>query len=163
MSNNSGWLVDYYYRHTQITEALALATRGAATQSRQGLVTYAHLAERLSRFDDAEQSYREAATHYQDASALIGFYYRTVVVRNDSRYAAALKTELARVFPKGLTPVDTLGGRPARAVIINSDNDLVRKAGLFIGFIIGLEGLRIVNLEQSHSRSMRSSSRTTSS
>ena len=149
MSNSSGWLVTYYLRNKQVADALALAERGAATQSWQGLVTVASLAERLSRFEDAEAAYREAATHYQNPSQLLGFYYRAVVVRKQTRYEAAWTADLARVFPQGLTQVPTGAGKPALAVAINSDSELSRRAGLLIGdLIVGLEGYRVENFDQ---------------
>jgi hypothetical protein len=114
MSNTSGWLVTYYLRYGQTDEALA--QRGAHTQSWQGLVTSASLAERLGRFEEAEATYREAATHYQNPSQLLGFYYRAVIVRKDTFYQAAWKAELERVFPHGLTPVPTGAGKPAHGL-----------------------------------------------
>jgi tetratricopeptide (TPR) repeat protein len=149
MSSASGWLVTYYLRHGQIDEALALAQRGADTQSWQGLVTFASLAERLGRFEEAEATYREAATHYQNPSQLLGFYYRAVLVRKETRYEAAWKAELERVFPDGLTPVPTEASKPARAVLLNSDSEIARRAGLMIGdLIVGVEGHRVENFEQ---------------
>lgn len=149
MSNASGWLVSYYLRNKQIDDALSLAERGAATQSWRGLVTFAYLQERLSHFEEAEAAYREASTHYDNPSQLLGFYYRAVVVRKETRDEGAWKTELARVFPEGLAPVETGGGRPAHAVAINSDSALARGAGLLIGdLIVGLEGYRVESFDQ---------------
>jgi hypothetical protein len=148
-ANGSGWLVTYYLRHKRIDDALALAERGAATQSWQGLVTLAYLAERLSRFAEAEAGYREAATHYQNLSQLLGFYYRDVVVRKRTRYDGAWTAALARVFPQGLVQVPSTTGRPMHAIAINSDTTVSRQAGLFIGdLIVGLEGYRVETLDQ---------------
>jgi tetratricopeptide (TPR) repeat protein len=133
LSNTSGWLVTYYLRNKQIDDALSLAERGASTESWQGLVTFAYLAERLGRFEEAEAAYREAARHYQNTSQLLGFYYRAVVVRKEARDKEAWKTELARVFPQGLTPVPAGAVKPAHGVLINSDSELSRGAGLLIG------------------------------
>jgi hypothetical protein len=149
VSNASGWLVTYYFRNGQINDALALAERGARTQSGQGLVTSAYLSERLGRIAEAESMYREEADHYKNPSQLLGFYYRAVVVRKETDFAAEWKTELARVFPEGLTPVPTGNVAPAHGVVINSDSQVARRAGLFIGdIIVGIEGYRVENFDQ---------------
>jgi tetratricopeptide (TPR) repeat protein len=149
LSNSSGWLVTYYLRHRQIDEALALAQRGADTQSWRGLVTSAYLAERLGRFEKAEATYREAATHYQNPSQLLGFYYRAVIVRKETMYQATWKAELDAVFPQGLLPVPTDAGKPLHGVVINTNSRFSRFAGLLIGdLIVGLEGYRVENLDQ---------------
>ena len=149
ISNYSGWLVNYDFRGGRVDDALALAERSAGTKSWQGLVTYAYLAERLGRMEEAEATYREAATHYRNPSQLLGFYYRAVTVRKDMRYEAAWKTELERVFPHGLTPVPIDAARPAHAVVMNSDSERSRRAGLLIGdLIVGLEGHQVESYEQ---------------
>jgi tetratricopeptide (TPR) repeat protein len=148
-SSTSGWLVTYYLRHKQIDEALALAQRGADTQSWQGLVTSASLAERLGRFEEAEATYGEAARHYQNPSQLLGFYYRAVIDRKEARYDTAWAAELERVFPQGLTPVPIGAGKPPHGVVVNSDTALSRRAGLLIGdLIVGVEGHRVENFDQ---------------
>lgn len=149
VASSSGWLVTYYFRTGKIDEARALAQRGADTGSWQGLVTYAYLEERLSRFQEAEAAYREAAVHYQNPSQLLGFYYRAVVGRKEPRYDAEWKAALAPVFPEGLVPVPAGNATPAHAVAINSDSELSRRAGLFIGdLIVGLEDYRVENYAQ---------------
>jgi tetratricopeptide (TPR) repeat protein len=149
LSNASGWLVTYYYRHGRTAAALALAERSSGTGSLQGLVTAGHLYEQLGRAEEAEAAYQSAARGYDDWSQLLGFYYRAVTVRKQLEFEPAWKTSLARVFPNGLAPVTTDEAKPERGVVVTRDNEKSRKAGLQAGdIIVGLEGLRVDNLQQ---------------
>jgi hypothetical protein len=89
MSNWSGWLVSYYYKHGRTAAAVDLANRSAGTSAFAGLVTAGYLYERLGRIDDAEKMYREAADRYNEPSQLLGFYYRAVVVHQQKRFENA--------------------------------------------------------------------------
>jgi tetratricopeptide (TPR) repeat protein len=149
LSNSSGWLVGYYYRHGRTAAALALAERSASTAAWQGTVTAALLYERLGRVEEAETAYRSAASGYDDPAQLIGFYYRAVVVRKQMQFEPAWKASLARVFPNGLVPVIADETKPARGVVVTKDNARSRKAGLQADdIIVGLEGWRVDNLQQ---------------
>jgi tetratricopeptide (TPR) repeat protein len=149
MANNAGWLVDYYFEKGRTAPALALAERAGNTGAYQGLIIQSYLYERLGRFDDAERTYREAATGYNRPEALIGFYYRAVNVRKQNAYEAVFKQHLAEVFPDGLVAVASAETQPATGVIVMKDSELSRAAGLQAGdIIVGLEGWRVDNLRQ---------------
>ena len=149
-ANSSEWLVTYYSDHGQLPRALALAARSAATGSLRGLLTAAHLYERLKRFEEAEVFYKHANGTYRDAGQLLGFYYRAINVRKQVEYQGAWDALLPTVFPHGLQPVPkSFDAQPATAVIITDDNATVRKAGFQTGdLIVGLEGFRIENVKQ---------------
>jgi hypothetical protein len=149
MAASSGWLVEYYRRSDKTDRALALAERSAATGSWQGLVTAASLYEKLGRFEDAEKSFREAADRYENPSQLLGFYYRDINDRKQSRYKDAWNEAIGRVFPSGLVPTTAGNAKPTSGVVFMSDNILVKEAGLLIGdIVVGLEGWRVDSFDQ---------------
>jgi tetratricopeptide (TPR) repeat protein len=149
LSNSSDWLVNYYYRQGRTTAALALAERAAGTGAYRGLLTMAHLDERLGRAAAAEDAYRRAATGYDNWSQLIGFYYRAVHVRHEARFEDAWKMALARYFPAGLAPVTTSDTHPDSGVAVINDSVRSRKAGLRAGdIVVGLEGWSVSNYDQ---------------
>jgi len=148
-ANSASWLVTYYVEHGQTAAAISLAEEAGSTGAQAGLTTQAHLYERLGRLDDAERVYRNADESYERPEGLIGFYYRSVNVRKQTSYAAALDEQLGRVFPGGLVAVSANSGSPATGVIVTKDSELSRAAGLQAGdIIIGLEGWRVDNLPQ---------------
>jgi tetratricopeptide (TPR) repeat protein len=148
ISNASGWLVSHYLRTRKVKPALQLAEQSARTGSFKGLLTLASLYERLERWDEAEKIYGQAASRYNNPSPRLGFYYRAVQLHRQAKFEPAWKKELAAVFPQGLTTV-ARDRRPQRGVVVSSDNDLVRRAGLQSGdIIIGVEGWRVDDYRQ---------------
>ena len=98
---------------------------------------------------EAEQAYRQAADHYDNATQLLGFYYRAVEVRKQTKYRDAWDTARERVFPNGLVRLTPSDARPAHGVIVTKDNPDVRAKGLQTGdIIIGLEGWQVDTLEE---------------
>jgi hypothetical protein len=149
MSNNAGWLVNYYLDRGKTAAAEALAERAGGVGGGDGLVTKAYLDERLGRLNDAEQGYRSVENRYNRPAELTGFYYRAVNVYNRSAYKPLLDERLARVFPQGMVAIAELKTKPETGVIITKDSELSRAAGLQAGdLIIGLEGWRVENLPQ---------------
>jgi len=149
LSNWSGWLVSYYYRHGRLRSALDLADRAASTGAAVGLNTKGYLYERLGRVREAEALFRDAAVHYKNWAQLLGFYYRAVNVRHQTEFDEAWKLALARVFPDGLVRVTTNEAQPAHGLVVVKDNARSRAAGLQAGdIIVGLEGWNVDNIEQ---------------
>lgn len=148
ISNNARWLVNYYMDRGRTADAEALADRAGSTGAYEGLITKAHLDERLRRFEAAEEGYR-AAESYNRPGELIGFYYRAVNVHKQPAYKPLLDERLASLFPSGLVQISAINARPAAGVIITKDSELSRAAGLQAGdLIVGLEGWRVDNLPQ---------------
>ena len=149
LSNVSGWLVDYYYRHGRTAAALDLAERASSTGAQAGLDTQAHLYELMGKWREAEGMYTSASAGYENPAALLGFYYRAVNVRKQALFEPEWKSTLERVFPSGLQPAPTGDAHPAVGVVVTQDSELSRKAGLQTDDIItGLEGWRAENLHQ---------------
>jgi tetratricopeptide (TPR) repeat protein len=150
VANASRWLVMHYQETGQVERALALAERSAKAYSGQGLTTAALLYERLHRFEDAEQMFKAVAERYDITGRLLGFYYRMVHQRGQSRFEAPLQSTVTALFPSGLqaTPPSS-SSAPLRGVIIHKDNVDMVKAGFQAGdIIVALEGYRVESLEQ---------------
>jgi hypothetical protein len=150
LANESQWLVQYYQRSGQIDRARALADLSAGIGSRPGVVTAAHLYEDLRQYDQAQMLYQQVYKRYDDPSQLLGFYYRAVVMRKETRYDAAWRSLAPVVFPQGLqqAPV-TMEAPPSAGVVVIKDNPNTVKAGIQSGdIIVGLEGFRVENLQQ---------------
>jgi hypothetical protein len=149
ISNNAGWLVNYYLDRGNTAAAEALAERAGSTGAYEGLLTEAYFNERLKRFDAAESGYRVAEDSYRRPAELIGFYFRAVNQRQQLAYKPMLDERLARLFPNGLVEIPSFSARPATGVIVTKDSELSRAAGLQAGdLIVGLEGWRVENLPQ---------------
>jgi hypothetical protein len=149
MSHQTEWLVNYYHEHHRDEEALALAARSAETGSDSGLMTAAHLYERLARFDDGEALYQKASERYDNPAGLLGFYYRAVNVRKDTSYERRWQTARDKVFPDGL--VDTPAGvdKPAHGVHVESGSASATARGIRSGdIIVAVDGWRVENVKQ---------------
>ena len=150
LANESRWLVGYYRRNNLLAKAVDLADTSASIGSFTGLITAAHLYEDLRRFDDAEELYEQAYRRYDDPSQLLGFYYRAVIVRKETRYNDAWRSLAPAVFPQGLQDAPAaLDTAPESGVIVIKDNPNTIKHGIQTGdIIVGLEGFRVENLNQ---------------
>ncbi len=149
VANSSGWLVNYYFRTQQFEKAVALAERIEGTGAASGLATAAYLYERLDRSGAAEDLYARIASRYDDPSQLLGFYYRSAVVRRRSEYEKKWRDASSGVFPDGLEPESAGDAKPERGVIVVKDSELSKQAGLQAGdIIVALEGFRVKNLRQ---------------
>jgi hypothetical protein len=149
ISNNAGWLVNYYVDRKQTAAAEALADRASSTGAYEGVIIKAYLDERLQRFQVAEEEFTTAGNRYNRPAELIGFYYRAVNVHKQAAYKPRLDEHLARVFPNGLVSLSLGSTRPETGVMITRDSELSRSAGLQAGdLIVGLEGWRVENLSQ---------------
>jgi hypothetical protein len=149
-STNSGWLVDYYYRHNRLADAVRLAEESAAVESFAGLMTLARLDEQTGKLLEAEALYVEAATHYDNFAYLLAFYLRRIRDHKDSQWQASYAKLLPTLFPEGMQPEpSSMSAKPAHGVIITADSDRARKAGAQAGdIIVGIEGIRVDNLPQ---------------
>jgi tetratricopeptide (TPR) repeat protein len=153
--NDANWLVDYYYDHGRREDAIAIAEMVAGVYCSWGLRTQAHLFERMGQFAHAEELYRANAERYDSEDAvsypILGFYYRMANREGGENYQAGLSELLAPVFPRGLEPLpeEPETAPPTDGVLIDGDNETLKKAGLRgADVIVGLDGFRIRSLEQ---------------
>jgi hypothetical protein len=149
-SNNSGWLVDYYQRRGRNDQARQLAEEAASSGSFGGILTLAKLEERAGNIAAAEGLHQRSAERYEDPTFLAGFYQRRVRDFNEHSWETQWTELRTRLFPEGIQPAPTsMPAPPVRGVIVTTDNDRSRKAGLQAGdVIVGLEGHRVDNLQQ---------------
>jgi hypothetical protein len=149
MSHQTEWLVNYYHEHHRDADALKLAGRSAETGSGSGLVTAAHLYERLARFDDAEQLYQHVRERYDDPADLLGFYFRAVNVRKDTSYERRWQIAREKVFPGDLVNTPPGVEKPTRGVHVESGSASATSAGIRSGdIIVAVDGWRVENVRQ---------------
>lgn len=148
-SNECRWLVDYYFDHGQAGKAEAVAREAAAVYSERGLFTMARLMERMGQLREAEEHYRRILDRYDEADALVGFYYRQARLQKKVAYEPRLRDALARALPSGLQPLDraALPSPPTDGVVVKKENDNTKRCGIKWGHVIvGLDGFRVPDL-----------------
>jgi len=151
MSNASGWLVEYYERSGDLVKAMDLAQRSAAIYSAAGLSTLAHLLERRSRLDEADEVFSAITKRYPDHKApLAGFLYRQAVIATKGAYAARWKAIEKEVFPNGLQAMATaMTEQPQKGVFVEEDSAWSRRVRLQAGdIIVGVNGWKVESREQ---------------
>jgi tetratricopeptide (TPR) repeat protein len=102
VSNMSEWLVNYEFEHGRKAQALRLAKSAAEVYSYRGLRTMGRLADRMSRFDEAESYFQKIAERYDGKLPLASFYYRRARLAGDTRYGAKLEPLLKEFLPAGV-------------------------------------------------------------
>jgi hypothetical protein len=151
MSHQTEWLVNYYHEHHRDADALKLAGRSAEVGSASGLLTAAHLYERLERFSDAEELYQHVRERYDDPAGLLGFYYRAVNVRQDASYERRWQIAREKVFPDDLVKTPPAAEKPARGVHVESGSASATAAGIRSGdIIVTVDGWRVEDVRQYH-------------
>jgi tetratricopeptide (TPR) repeat protein len=151
MANNSEWLVFYYLRNGRTNEAEALADRAAQVYSSIGLGTKAGLLETQAKYSEAFDYYRKIEERYDNPSQLVGFCVRYKAITGDTRYDDVVKKHLLTLFPRGLEKVELkdFTQPPVEGVLLPTDNDLLKKAGLKRGdIIVAVDGLRVYAIPQ---------------
>lgn len=148
-SNRAGWLIRYYATHRRVEAAVALAKEGARTASFQGLANAGRLYEHLGRLDDAEATFTEGATHYDNWAELTAFYYRRTQVHKDATYLEDWRTSVARLFPDGLSDEPPPAARPVRGVLVEQGSASASYYNLRVGdVIVAVDGWRVANVPQ---------------
>jgi tetratricopeptide (TPR) repeat protein len=145
-SNESEWLVEYYFARGRIAKAEDVARRSADVGSSAGLEVMARLLERTDRVDEAERLYRQIYETYDQPLPMTGFYYRQARVAHLSKYEARLREALALRLSSGLEPFDrsALPPKPEDGVVIRKVNDNTKRYGIMWGnVIVGLDGFRV--------------------
>ncbi len=149
VSNQCGWLVDYYFDHGQKEKALAIAKMAAEVYSSEGLRTCARLQERMGDLAGAEKNFANIAERYDDQSSLYSFYKRQSAT--DASLAEKARRIEAPIFPAGIVAagVADFSGTPARGVRINASSAILQRNGLHVGdIVVAFEGKRVDSFEQ---------------
>ena len=138
IANRAAWLIDYYERTGQSDSATQLANRAAEVYSSRGLLAKARLLERRRDYAGAIDCFQKNAERYDDSGPLIGFFVRFKETTGSSQYDAQLDQLIRIRLPGGLQKItkrSPLIG-PKAGVLVQTDNDAIRQAGLQTGDII---------------------------
>ena len=149
MANSSRWIVDYYFDHGRVDDALKIATDAADVYSHAGLCTMAHLMERMKRYSEAERYYEKVHKRYDDQAVLDTFYLRNR--DNAPEYARRSDQLKAAAFPRGMenAHLHDFNGPPSDGVSIATSNNLVRGAHLKEGdVIVAINNVRVHSEKQ---------------
>jgi len=149
MANSSRWIVDYYFDHGRVDDALKIASDAADVYSHAGLCTMAHLMERMKRYSEAERYYKKVHERYDDATVLNAFYLRNR--GNAPEYARRSDELKTAAFPRGMEDahLHDFNGPPPDGVSIATSNNLVRGAHLKEGdVIVAINNVRVHSEKQ---------------
>ncbi len=151
ISNDSEWVVNYYFDHEKRGLAEKAAAFAAEVYSFTGLETMANLREREERTDEAEDYFGKIAERYQDSGPLIAFYRRHGGEKPASPYAKKLQRLTSAVFPQGIRKarLEDFHDAPRQGVLVAEANAAVIRAGLKLNdVIVALNGDRTDTFEQ---------------
>jgi predicted metalloprotease with PDZ domain len=105
----------------------------------------------MKKYDEAFEWYAKEEERYDDPGPLMNFCTRYKVKTGDTRFDAALKKRLAKLFPKGIEKVTLkdFQSAPADGLVFREENDLVSKAGMKRGdIVVAVNGIRVHNFDQ---------------
>jgi hypothetical protein len=148
-SNNSNWLVNYYFDHGKRDDAFRIAKEMAVVHSATGLLTMGGLLERSGQLDEAEEYFKKCQERYDDITVLDAFYVRNRT--RSARYETAARDAIRRVFPNDLEAaiVAELSGAPRDGVLITRNSTIAQKAGINQGdILVAIDGHRLHNKAQ---------------
>jgi len=132
-------------------KAQSVADAAGEVYSAVGLEAKAEFFEATGKYAEAFEWYAKEEERYDDSSSLIGFCVRYKAKTGDTRFDAALKSRLAKLFPKGIEKVTLKDFQtaPVDGLMLREGNDLVSKAGMKTGdVIVAVNGIRTHNSNQ---------------
>jgi len=150
-ASKANWLVQYYLEHGETNKARALADEAGEVYSADGLEAKSGFCETAGRYDEAFQWLVKEEERYDDSRPVISFCVRYQAKTGDHRFAAALKSRLPKLFPKGLENVSMqdFHSAPGDGVLVRTENDRVQNAGMKAGnVIVAVNGIRVHNFDQ---------------
>ncbi len=148
-SNNSTWLVMYYFDHNEKDKALKIAKDAAEVYSEGGLHCLGRLYERMGDAAKAEKVYLDSKERYSKDDSLNAFYLRNK--DKDKRYAEKAEPQLKEAFPNGMQKVDfnQLKAPPAVGLKIKDVNPMNLYLGLKNGYVVvALNDFNVENTKQ---------------
>ncbi len=149
IASQAGWLIDYYERTGESASATQLADRVAEVYSTEGLLAKARLLERRRDYAGAIDCLQKNAERYNDSIPLIGLLVRVKTATGSSQYDAMLDELIRTELPGGLKKITNRSPLigPKAGVLVQTDNDAIRQAGLQTGdIIVGSRGYVVANL-----------------
>jgi tetratricopeptide (TPR) repeat protein len=151
LSNQCGWLVDYYATHNRTDRALEIARFAADVYSESGLQTMARLMERLGQPKEAEDYYLKIQERYGDKSPLPGFYHRQLSKVPNAEFAGKYAQMEKEVFPNKPHSValSDFTAPPDHGVLIPVSNELLTRAGIKASdIVVAIDGTQVENFRQ---------------
>lgn len=150
VSQEVGWLVNYYYDNGRAQQAFRLAREAAQVYSYDGLRTYAELCEKDKRYDAAEEHFRRIAERYEDRVPLLYYYRRQEGRLGKKLVAQRLEGLIREVMPQGLEKVklSDFQGPPRDGAVMKSSSEKLTAAGLDKGaVVVAVDGNRVRTFE----------------
>jgi len=151
VSNNSRWLVRYYFDQGRVAEAEQLADRAAEVYSHLGLKTKGDLLYWQGKYEESLECYRKIEERYDQPGVIIDWWVTYRGATNDTRYDSEVELRMKTLFPRGAEEVTLASFRnpPDEGVMIDGENDLLRAAGLKKGdIVVALNGRRAYDMPQ---------------
>jgi hypothetical protein len=151
ISNDSDWLVRYWWDTGRRDRALALATDNRHVGSRVGLETYGFLMARQGRDAEALEAFEESAQHYRAKSALASYYLYRARKTADQAWVSRAAAAVPEIFPQGIERADGawLPAPPPDGVMFLSYGPRAARTGFQPDdVIVAVEGYRVHSMEQ---------------
>jgi tetratricopeptide (TPR) repeat protein len=145
------FLVEYYLDKKQTNKAEEVANWAGGVYSGNGLEAKAGFYELTGRSSEARKWYKTIEERYNDSYPLVAYLLRYRVATHDTQYDSELRSRQATLFPQGLESVTLASFKwaPRDGVVVNQENDLLKKASFAMGdVIVALWGTRVRNLDQ---------------
>jgi hypothetical protein len=150
-SSHASWLVKYYLKKGEMQKAKKVADAAGEVYSTAGLEAKAEFLEATGKYAEAFEWYAKEEERYNHSGPLIDFCNRYKAKTGDTRFDAELKLRVLKLFPKGIERVSLkdFNSAPVDGVLVQGENDLLRKAGMKTGdVIVAVNGLRAHNFDQ---------------
>jgi hypothetical protein len=151
VSTGLTWLVRHYNATGKRARAEELARMAADVASYGGLETLAHLLDASGRYEEAEATYREIASHYRDTGPLGTFLVRGALRTGDKKQELEGWENLRETFPTGLQPLamHALDSPPVDGVVMTSYGRRVSAVKLEpADIIVGVDDWRVRTYQQ---------------
>ncbi len=147
----ASWCVKYYLKHNAKEKARAVADAAAEVYSASGLEAKAWFLEATGDYAGAFDWYAKIEQRYGDSIYLIEFCNRYKNKTHDTRFDAALKSRMAKFFPKGIEKASFQDFRspPVDGAVFGAENEAMQRVGLNRGdVVVAVNGIRVRNMVQ---------------
>jgi tetratricopeptide (TPR) repeat protein len=153
VSQDSDWLVNYYFDRGDKEKAVVVAKRAAEVYSGDGLQIMGRVLERMGKYTEAESYFKKIEQRYNSRTELLSFYIRREQRAPGSGYTAQAAAALKELFPEGLQRVSLsdFSGPPSdrSGVRVPQITEKLRRFGYKVGdVIVALDGYRVGNDDQ---------------
>jgi hypothetical protein len=151
VANNAGWLVQYYFRKGQVSEADKLADRAAEVYSAGGLEAKIDLLFSENRYSESFEYLLKLDERYHKPGQVIGWCQAYKNKTGDMKYEGEVKKRLGTLFPKGMKKVSVseMTGPPDGGVRFGQENAALQAAQISKSHIVvAVNGYRVYDTFQ---------------